>query len=67
MKWIFMMILSIFFPWIIILMNDDPVGALIALLMQVTLIGWIPAIIWARRSIQKAAKKKATVDENQET
>ena len=58
MKRIFLLFLTIFFPWIVLLMNDDPVSAFIAMFMQVTIIGWIPASIWARRSIKAAAKKK---------
>lgn len=58
-----MSFLSIFFPWIVLLINDDPVGAVIALIMQVTIIGWIPAIIWARRSIEANSNKKNTDQE----
>lgn len=58
MKRIFLLFLTVFFPWVVLLINDDPVSALIAMFMQVTLIGWIPASIWASRSIKAAAKKK---------
>lgn len=63
MKKIILWFFTIFFPWIVLLINDDPVGALIALLMQVTIIGWIPASIWARRSIKKVREdEKANQD-----
>lgn len=52
MKRFLMSFLAIFFPWLVLLINDDPAGALIALVMQVTLIGWIPASLWAFRSIR---------------
>jgi hypothetical protein len=28
------------FPWVILLINDDPGGAFVALIMQATIIGW---------------------------
>ncbi len=66
MKRFFMSFLSIVFPCLVLLIYDDPVGALIALLMQATFIGWIPAIIWARRTIRKNALNMKTNDEDQE-
>ena len=62
MKRMLMSFLSIFFPWIVLFINDDPVGAMIAMVMQVTIIGWIPAIIWARRSIRQTAKEKKHIE-----
>lgn len=53
-----MLFLAIFFPWIVLLINDDPLGALIAMVMQATLIGWIPASLWAWRSVKKTSKNK---------
>lgn len=57
MKRFFLAFLALFFPWLVLLINDDPIGAIIALMMQVTIIGWIPATLWARRSIRAASKK----------
>lgn len=65
MKRILQLFLVVFFPWLVLLINDDPVGAIIAMAMQVTIIGWIPASIWARRSI-KSAEKKMRHNENDE-
>lgn len=53
------------FPWIVLLANDNPGGALLALVMQATVIGWIPAGMWALRvmnekSSKTAKKKKGT-------
>ena len=66
MKRIFLWFLTIFSPWIVLLINDDPVGALIALVMQVTIIGWIPASIWARRSVKASLNESKTTDEELE-
>lgn len=51
MKRFFLSLLAILFPWLILLMNDNPGGALVALLMQATVIGWIPATMWAWRVV----------------
>ena len=58
MKRTFMLFLSIMFPWLVLLINDDPVGAFIAMVFQVTVIGWIPASIWAWRSVKKNQPEK---------
>ena len=58
MKRTLMFFLSIIFPWLVLLINDDPLGAFIAIVMQVTVIGWIPASIWAWKSVKKAEKNK---------
>lgn len=58
MKRTLLLFLSIILPWVVLLINDDPVGALIAIIMQVTLIGWIPASMWAWRSVKKTAQNK---------
>ncbi len=41
--------LVIGFPWVVLLMDDNPLGALGVILLQATLIGWIPASMWAHR------------------
>ena len=51
-----MLFLSIAFPWLVLLINDDPLGAFIAIIMQGTVIGWLPASVWAWRSAKKALK-----------
>jgi uncharacterized membrane protein YqaE (UPF0057 family) len=47
----FMSFIAVFLPWVALLIYDNPGGALVALIMQATLIGWIPASIWALRTI----------------
>ncbi len=56
-KRIFMSILAIVFPWMVLLINDNPGGALIALILQATAIGWIPASMWAWRIVHGKEKK----------
>ncbi len=56
----FMSIVAIFFPWLILLLDDNPGGALIALIMQATVIGWLPVSFWALRLVREARKLKKT-------
>lgn len=63
MKKIFMKILAFAFPWMVLFIYDNPGGAILALVMQATLIGWIPASIWAYRvaneeELQRQGRKK---------
>lgn len=58
MKQVLMNILAIFFPWIALLLCDNPAGAILALIMQVTIIGWIPASIWAWQAVHENVKKE---------
>jgi hypothetical protein len=63
MKRVVLSILAIAFPWLILLINDNPGGAVIALVMQATIIGWPFAAIWAWRVINPE-KKNASQREN---
>ncbi len=57
MKNFFQSMLAIFVPWVVILMDDNPGGAFLALILQVTIIGWIPAATWALRVVREKADK----------
>ena len=54
-----MKFLAIFFPWLIFLFEDNPGGALVAFIMQASVIGWPPASIWALRTLSASRKAKA--------
>lgn len=41
------LILALLLPWLQFLTIGRPIAALICLILQVTLIGWIPAAIWS--------------------
>lgn len=56
--------IAIFFPWVILLLDDNPGGALIALIMQATIIGWVPASIWALRIVQEGERKPSPTNED---
>ena len=41
------LIISLFLPWLTFFTIGRPFAGVICLLLQLTLIGWIPATIWA--------------------
>lgn len=58
--------LSMLFPWLVLLANDNPGGALVALIMQVTIIGWPFASMWAWRTAnEKTKQSKKSKDEEE--
>ena len=56
MKRFLLIVLAIFMSWLVLFIKDDPVGAIIALILQTTIIGWIPASIWALKTCRKSIK-----------
>lgn len=40
-------VLAFFFPWLSLLLQGKIGSGIICLLLQLTLIGWLPAFIWA--------------------
>lgn len=55
-KGFFLAVAAFFFPWLILLIYDNPVGAFLALVMQATLLGWPFATVWAWREIHRNKK-----------
>lgn len=53
--YILKLILAAVFPWLILLLNDNPGGAILALIMQASVIGWIPASICAIKIVREQA------------
>jgi uncharacterized membrane protein YqaE (UPF0057 family) len=41
------LIIAFFLPWLTFFTIGRPVAGIICLILQVTLIGWLPAAIWA--------------------
>ncbi|MBA3599217.1 MAG: YqaE/Pmp3 family membrane protein [Methylibium sp.] len=41
------LLLAIFLPFVVFFTIGRPIAGVICLILQVTLIGWIPAAIWA--------------------
>ena len=61
----FIKLLVIFFPWLALFFCDNPGGALVALVMQVTLIGWPFAANWALRSVNEYYFKPETTEDEE--
>lgn len=65
MSRILLSLCALFMPWLVLFIKDDPIGALIALILQATIIGWIPASIWAWRAIRRPKKKTVAANEDE--
>jgi uncharacterized membrane protein YqaE (UPF0057 family) len=53
-----MTLIAIFFPCISFLLRGKIFTALICFILQITLIGWLPAAIWAVISLQNSRADK---------
>lgn len=49
-----MTLIAIFFPSISFFLRGKILSAIVCLILQITLIGWLPAAIWAVLSLQNA-------------
>lgn len=49
-----MTLIAIFFPFLSFMLRGRILTGIICLILQITLIGWIPAAIWAVISLQNA-------------
>ena len=45
------LLIAIFLPWLAFFTVGRPIAGLVCLVLQITLIGWIPAAIWAAYSV----------------
>ena len=41
------LLIAFIFPWVTFFTIGRPIAGVICLMLQITLIGWIPATIWA--------------------
>jgi uncharacterized membrane protein YqaE (UPF0057 family) len=41
------LLIALFLPWLVFFTIKRPIAGIICLILQLTLIGWIPATIWA--------------------
>lgn len=55
-----MTLIAIFFPSLSFLLRGKLLTALLCLILQITLIGWIPAAIWAVVSLQNSRADRRT-------
>ncbi|MFC5428919.1 MAG: YqaE/Pmp3 family membrane protein [Paraburkholderia sp.] len=47
------LLIAIFLPWLLFFTIGRPLAGVICLILQITLIGWIPAAIWAVYSLSQ--------------
>lgn len=52
-------VLALFFPWLTFFTMGKVIQGFLCLLLQLTLIGWLPATIWSFISISNFEKLKA--------
>ncbi|NML22458.1 YqaE/Pmp3 family membrane protein [Pseudoflavitalea sp. G-6-1-2] len=53
-----MTLIAILVPWLSFLLRGRILTGILCLLLQITLIGWIPAAIWAVISLQNAREDR---------
>jgi uncharacterized membrane protein YqaE (UPF0057 family) len=61
------LILAILLPWLMFFTVGRPISGIVCLLLQLTLIGWIPAALWAVYALgnYRTDKKIARATRNQ--
>ena len=47
------LIIALLLPWLMFFTIGKPIAGIICLILQITLIGWIPASIWAAYSLSQ--------------
>ncbi len=47
------LLISLFLPWLTFFTISRPIAGIICLLLQLTIIGWLPATIWAVYSLSQ--------------
>ncbi|MBE1236127.1 YqaE/Pmp3 family membrane protein [Phaeovibrio sulfidiphilus] len=47
------LIIALILPWLVFFTIGRPIAGLICLILQVTLIGWLPAAFWAVYSLSQ--------------
>jgi uncharacterized membrane protein YqaE (UPF0057 family) len=47
------LLIALLLPWLAFFTIGRPIAGLVCLVLQITLIGWIPAAIWAAYSVSQ--------------
>ncbi|WP_343748657.1 YqaE/Pmp3 family membrane protein [Fluviicola sp.] len=55
-------VIAFFLPWLSLLLQGKILSGIVCLLLQITLIGWIPAFIWAVTSLNRMYADRRTQD-----
>lgn len=60
------LIIALLLPWLLFFTIGRPISGIICLILQVTLIGWIPAAIWAAFALSNYNSDKKMASLRQE-
>lgn len=55
-----MTLIAILLPWLSFLLRGKLLSGLLCLVLQITVLGWIPAAVWAVISLQNARADRRT-------
>ncbi len=55
-----MTLIAILFPWVSFLLRGRILKGILCLILQITLLGWIPAAVWAVLDLQNARADRRT-------
>lgn len=53
-----MILIAIFLPWLSFLLRGKILAGILCIVLQITLIGWLPAAIWAIIALNNAKADK---------
>lgn len=53
-------VIAFFFPWLSLFFQGKILSAICCLILQLTLIGWIPAFLWAVTSLNRMYADRRT-------
>ncbi|WNM17977.1 YqaE/Pmp3 family membrane protein [Flavobacterium capsici] len=53
-------VIAFFFPWLSLLLQGKILSGILCLLLQITIIGWVPACIWAFTSLNRMYADRRT-------
>tara|TARA_R110002096_G_C14279909_1_gene696502 strand:- start:470 stop:673 length:204 start_codon:yes stop_codon:yes gene_type:complete len=53
-------ILALFLPWLSLMLQGKVGAGIVCLILQITLIGWIPATIWAITALNRMYADRRT-------
>jgi len=46
-------LIAIFLPWLAFFTIGRPIAGIICLILQMTILGWLPAVIWAAMGVSQ--------------
>lgn len=52
------LLIALIFPWLTFFTIGRPVAGVICLILQITVIGWLPAAIWAVYALSQYKQEK---------